>query len=146
MTAAPGWALDQADPWMHPHLERLYWLWDCANSRWFDGQLSTPLIEVALPSANSRGSHAWADIGPTTEHGATLAVRIHPGMLRDRDPDWHRPADRDLLHEATHGWQVEVLGWDWDEGNDWHGATFLAQLAEVQRAYDLDRTMLPRLP
>jgi hypothetical protein len=139
-------ALNQAtERWMLGHLERAFWLWDHANRAWFDGSLSTPFIEIALPQrATNRAGHAYADIGPDDEHGVRLAVRLHPELLRSRDPDWHRPADRDVLHEQVHGWQVEALGWPWEPDLDWHGRTFRSKLAEVERAYALDLTVTRR--
>jgi hypothetical protein len=127
------------------HLERAYWLWDRVNDRSFAGQLSTPWIEIAVPRpADNRAGHAFADIGHGDDHGVSLLVRVHPLLLRGHDPDWSRAVDSYLLHEATHGWQVEALGWDWDPDNDWHGRTFQTKLAEVQRDYDLDLAVTRR--
>jgi hypothetical protein len=139
-------ALDRAaEPWMHRHLERCYWLWEHGNQTWFDGLLSVPFIELAVPrEADSRPGHAFADIGPGDEHGTRLVVRIHPELLRGQDPDWSRAVDSYLLHEAVHADQVEVLGWPWDPDNDWHGRAFQSKLAEVERAHALDLTVTRR--
>jgi hypothetical protein len=104
-----------------------------------------PFIEIATPRpADTRAGHAFADIGPGDDYGARLAVRIHPELLRGQDPDWSRALDSHLLHEETHAWQVEVPGWPWDPDNDWHGRTFQSKLAEVERAYSLDLTVMRR--
>jgi hypothetical protein len=139
-------ALDQAaEGWMMPHLRRLYWLWDRVNDRSFAGQLSVPFIELAMPrEADNRPGHAWADITAGHDYGVSLLVRIHPELARGHDADWQRPVDSHLLHEATHGWQVEVLGWPWDPDNDWHGRTFRSKLNQVERDYDLDLAVTRR--
>jgi hypothetical protein len=139
-------ALDQAaEPWMLGHLERAYWLWDRVNVRSFAGQLSTPLIEIAMPhKTTTRAGHAFADIGPGDDYGVRLAVRIHPELLRGQDPDWSRAVDNHLLHEATHAHQVEDLGWPWDPDLDWHGRTFRSKLNQVEQDYDLDLAVTRR--
>jgi hypothetical protein len=111
---------------------------DYANQQCYAGRLSTPLIQIALPRlADNRAGHAWADVGPTDQHGARLEVRIHPELLRWTFPNHHRPADPNVLHEQAHAWQVEILGWDWDPANDWHGPAFRLRLAEVDREVGL---------
>jgi hypothetical protein len=140
-----GLALDQAtEDWMVPHLSRCYRLWQHANREWFGGQLSTPLIRIELPHRGLE-RQTFADIGPTDQAGASLEVRIHPELVRGRDPDWHRPADRDLLHEMCHAHQLEALGWPWDPDLDWHGRTFVRKLVEVELAYALDLTIARRI-
>lgn len=139
-------ALDQAaEDWMVPHLERCYWLWQHLSQQCYEGALSTPFIQIALPARASTGNgHAWADIGPGDQYGTRLALRLHPELLRGRDPDWFRPADSDVIHEQCHGWQHEILGWDWDPDLNWHGRIFRSKLAEVERAYSLDLTVTRR--
>jgi hypothetical protein len=139
-------ALDQAaEPWMHGHIERAFWLWAYSNEAWFDGTLSIPFIEIARPrQADNRPGDAFADLGPGGDHGVRLAVRIHPELLRGWHADASRALDGYLLHEQVHAWQVEALGWPWDPDNDWHGRTFQSKLAEVERAYSLDLTISRR--
>jgi len=139
-------ALDQAaERWMLGHLERAYWLWDRINQWSFAGLLSTPFIEIATPRpADNRAGHAFADIGPGDDYGGRLLVRVHPLLLRGRDPDWSRAVDTYLLHEGVHAHQVEVLGWPWDPDLDWHGRTFRSTLNQVERDYDLDLAVTRR--
>jgi hypothetical protein len=136
-----------AERWMLRHLDRAYWLWDRVNERSFSGMLSTPFIEIDLPSRGIERPdlHAWADIGAGDQHGVRLRVRLHRELLRGTDPDYARTLDSYLLHEMVHAWQVEALGWDWDLDNDWHGRTFRSKLAEVERAYDLDLEVTRRI-
>jgi hypothetical protein len=138
-------ALDQAaEGWMVGHLERAYWLWDRINERSFAGLRSIPLIEIATPRpADNRAGHAFADIGPA-DHGVRLVLRVHPELLRGHDPDWSRAVDGYLLHEATHAWQVEALGWPWDPDLDWHGRIFRSKLNQVEQDYDLDLAVTRR--
>jgi hypothetical protein len=137
-------ALDQAaEGWMVGHIDRAYWLWDHLNWRCFDGRLSTPLIRLQLPHRGVE-RHAFADIGPTDEAGASLAVRIHPELVRGTSPRYSHTLDSYLLHEMVHAWQVEVLGWPWGPDLDWHGPGFRLKEAETTRAWSLDPARLSR--
>ena len=137
-------ALDEAaEPWMAPHLLRGYHVWSHLNWRCFDDQLSTPLIRIELPHRGVE-RHAYADIGPADDADASLAVRIHPELLRGTSPNYSRVIDSYLLHEMVHAWQVEVLGWPWETDLDWHGARFRVKEAEVTRAWSLDPASITR--
>lgn len=125
-TTIRDYAVSQGEPWHRGHLTRLYGLWDAINARWFEGELTVPVITLAEPSTPNR----YGQCGTVSAHGCRSEIRIRPSLLAGTHPHITGPgpgADRFgddiLIHEVIHQWQQELTG-ERDGAYHGHGPTF----------------------